>query len=392
MKSFVKRALSHGTAVLCLLSIATGAQAVVYRITDLGDLLGGSDKSRAFDINNHGQVVGYSSGGPEAHPDWTMRAFVWNSASGMQTLTNLSGTTSRAYAINDSGQITGEHWATGVPSSSRAFRWDSGTVQNLGTVAIGQSGKTSLGMAINASGQVVGEGQYDNFVRAVVWQGGTAAVLDKLPNEYYSRATDINDDGLVVGSSGPYAFTYRNGVMTRLSDLPGESYYSYAHAVNNAGAVVGQSANEDGASAVLWTGSGILSLGDLQDGTPNSSANDINVAGQVVGVGTAANANGGSVRRAFVWSAESGMLDLNTVIDAGDPLSGKFRLLEAQAINDLGQIVGYGTINGVEHAFMLTPVPEPHQYGMMIAGLGMVGWMVRRRRIEAPVPVRAPAI
>lgn len=31
-------------------------------------------------------------------------------------------------------------------------------------------------------------------------------------------------------------------------------------------------------------------------------------------------------------------------------------------------------------AVMLAPVPEPETYGMMLAGLGMVGWMVRRRK------------
>lgn len=31
-------------------------------------------------------------------------------------------------------------------------------------------------------------------------------------------------------------------------------------------------------------------------------------------------------------------------------------------------------------AVMLMPVPEPETYGMMLAGLGLVGWMARRRR------------
>ena len=33
-------------------------------------------------------------------------------------------------------------------------------------------------------------------------------------------------------------------------------------------------------------------------------------------------------------------------------------------------------------AVMLQPVPEPETYGMMLAGLGLVGWMARRRKVK----------
>jgi len=33
-------------------------------------------------------------------------------------------------------------------------------------------------------------------------------------------------------------------------------------------------------------------------------------------------------------------------------------------------------------AVMLAPVPEPETYGMMLAGLGLVGYLARRRRID----------
>ncbi len=49
------------------------------------------------------------------------------------------------------------------------------------------------------------------------------------------------------------------------------------------------------------------------------------------------------------------MVDLNTLIG---PASG-WILNSANAINDLGQITGTGTFDGVNRAFLLTPVPEP---------------------------------
>ena len=46
--------------------------------------------------------------------------------------------------------------------------------------------------------------------------------------------------------------------------------------------------------------------------------------------------------------------------------------LNATAINDAGQIVGQGLINGQEQAFLMTPiadqVPEPHSIAMWCVG------------------------
>lgn len=78
-----------------------------------------------------------------------------------------------------------------------------------------------------------------------------------------------------------------------------------------------------------------------------SRALDINDAGQVVGNAR----NAASQNRAFLW--ENGqMKDLNNLIPAG---SG-WALVSAEAINQRGQIVGFGVINGQTHAFLLTPL------------------------------------
>ena len=45
------------------------------------------------------------------------------------------------------------------------------------------------------------------------------------------------------------------------------------------------------------------------------------------------------------------MLDLNNLI----PANSGWLLQQATAINDQGQIVGYGTLNGQSEAFLLTP-------------------------------------
>jgi hypothetical protein len=67
-----------------------------------------------------------------------------------------------------------------------------------------------------------------------------------------------------------------------------------------------------------------------------------------------------------------------------NPTGSGWVLYEAHAINDAGEIVGSGTINGQEHAFLLTPVPEPSAFVLTsLGGLLLIGygWFVRRRAI-----------
>jgi len=65
------------------------------------------------------------------------------------------------------------------------------------------------------------------------------------------------------------------------------------------------------------------------------------------------------------------MTDLNTVLNgtgAGWTLQG------AQGGSDNGDyIVGYGLIGGVQHAFLLTSIPEPSACGMLVGGLCLLG-------------------
>jgi probable HAF family extracellular repeat protein len=88
-------------------------------------------------------------------------------------------------------------------------------------------------------------------------------------------------------------------------------------------------------------------LGTL--GGPLARALDVNNLGQVVGISNTAS---DSRTRAFLFS-DGKMIDLNSV-----PVVKKtgWFLDNAFAINNSGQIAGSGTIRGVTHAFLLTPV------------------------------------
>ena len=90
-----------------------------------------------------------------------------------------------------------------------------------------------------------------------------------------------------------------------------------------------------------------------------------------MGSATTPNTGGG-----FIWTSADGMLNLNTLIA---PQSG-WVLGGATGINDVGQIVGGGLLNGIDHAYLLTPVPEPST--LALAALGTVALLAAGRRFS----------
>ncbi len=179
---------------------------------------------------------------------------------------------------------------------------------------------------------------------------------------------------LLACASHANATTY---TFTDLGTLGGT--YSYAYAINNAGQVAGYSgtAGNSTTHATLWNGTTATDLGTL--GGSQSYANAINNAGQVVGMSYTA---GNSAAHATLWNGTTAT-DLNSFLDASAVNAG-WVLSEARGINDNGWITGsaYNTLTGATHGFLLSvaAVPEPETYAMLLAGLGMLGVVARRRR------------
>ena len=117
-------------------------------------------------------------------------------------------------------------------------------------------------------------------------------------------------------------------------------------AINNKGHVVGYARLPGGDQrAFLYAEGKLRNLGTFAGGT-QSFAYGINRQGQIVGSSDAKE----TPLHAFIYTNRS-MQDLNQLI----PADSGWVLTEARAINEAGQIVGYGIIKGERHAFLLTP-------------------------------------
>ncbi|TMD68096.1 MAG: hypothetical protein E6I84_02410 [Chloroflexi bacterium] len=99
--------------------------------------------------------------------------------------------------------------------------------------------------------------------------------------------------------------------------------------------------------AFLYSAGTMTDLGSVP-GADQSMASDINDVGQVVG----SSFNDTGFSSAYVWSAATGMRDLNTLL----PSNSGWVLQDAAGINNSGQVIGLGMIGGqVQHAYLLTP-------------------------------------
>lgn len=243
--------------------------------------------SRANGINGFNQVVGFS--GPALDTPRS-RAFFWSKSTGMIDLGTLGGAYAQAFAINDSGFITGNSQLRATDTQAiHAFLSPS----PLGAGAIGMrdlgtlGGPFSYGMAINAKNHVVGysaTNKVDSRVHAFWFDGTGMKDLGSLaPNsnklEDQSVALGVNSADRVVGyaflpginpntdpavqpgttSVRQVAFVWSEGTMTDLNKLIGTAAETYhlnsATAINDNGQIVATALSKETGTrrAVLLT-------------------------------------------------------------------------------------------------------------------------------------------
>jgi len=292
-------------------------------LDDMGTFYGG-ENSYAWAINANGIAVGYADyANLRIHPITNHAFFPGSARSVLKDLGSLvdPGEYSYAYGIDDNNRVYGTAFNPGR-FREEAVMWDAQGVlidlQNTLPHALQATWWLADAFAGNVAGQIVGAGQHNGVSHAFLYQHGVNPVRDlgTLPGDLYSEAVAINASGQVVGCS--YSFTPFDDGMP-----------------------------------VLWTPGrfGIMSTIYL-GGLPGYSSNcptAINNLGQVVGNSHDYTTG---VMTCFLWQ-KGVIVDVNTLLPPG---SG-WTLTQANGINDKGQIVGTGLINGngAEHAYLLTP-------------------------------------
>jgi probable HAF family extracellular repeat protein len=182
---------------------------------------------------------------------------------------------------------------------------------------------------------------------------------------YGGFATDINNLGQVVGyadlpSGYERAFIWDEAAgMRSLPAIGGGS--TRAIAINDQGQVLG---GASGVGAFIWdavNGVQMIPIG----------GRDINNSGHVVG-GTVA----GDLA---IWDQRNGV---QVLADLFPPNTG-WRLDIVFAMNDAGEIVGNGLLNGKLRGFVLTPVPEPSSSVFLVSAVLLFSVSSRLRSKKA---------
>ena len=335
--------------------------------TDLGVLPGGSN-SFPFGINTWGWVIGASedgvidpgTGNPEVF------AVLWRDSQ-VINLGTFGGNESTASDVNDLGQIVGFSANTvpdpfslfGYATQTRPFLWQHGVMRELDTLG-GPDGAAYL---INELGQIVGQFTLDSnpnpptgfpSTHSILWEPngkpvdlGTLGGTSGIPNWINNRGQVVGQANL-TGDATFNGYFWEKGVLTDLGNLGGD--LSVAWNVNDAGEVVGR-ADVPGSKthhAFLWKQGVMTDLGTA-DGDTCATAFFVNSQGQIVGDSGVC---GVVSRHAWLWENGGPIVDLNTLAIPGSGL----HLVDADYINDRGEIACHGYLpNGDTHAVLLIP-------------------------------------
>jgi uncharacterized membrane protein len=250
----------------------------------------------------------------------------------------------RVFGINDCGAIVGTVHTTVGELPSRSFIYDRGRFTVLPLEDPTDLGGAAIG--INNRGEVVG---YDRTAskHLVGWLWSDGAYTRLPVSGTHTAALAINSSGTIIGNrtpgvvrrllAGQFRCRFERGYVVSRGTT--QHLRGFVYAINDLGEAAGGSTSGGKAMATVFRhgiATVILPLPSFAVG--------INSSADVVGSYQPAEH---SRRHLFLWSADSGALDLTP---------DGYRSAEAAAINDRGDVLGYGeTHAGRSQYFLLTP-------------------------------------
>jgi probable HAF family extracellular repeat protein len=312
------------------------ASAQVFTITDLGPGV------IPAGINDRGQVAAMRGGAPGGS--------LWTERAGFTDLDPRPGfPLSFTRGINNRGDVVG-YSEEEESSTFHATLWphSAGTAIDLGPSVISNTSANGINDARQATGNL-------SCCQSFVWtrKSGMVDIGPPPAGILFYEASAISADGTVVGSMGDNTSgtSFFWTTATGITQIPIPS--SFATGINR-GFVIGSSSclkpslcDVNILRGFIWHRDlGAIDLGTLP-GSNIVFPSSINSRLQVVG-SCQNNSNGTSA--AFFWRPGHKMIDLNDLVHAPG-----WVLNFATGINDRAQIVGYGTLKGDLHGFLLTP-------------------------------------
>lgn len=342
---------------ICLASVQP-ASAVVYRVDELPPAPGYA-YSNASQINDAGDVVGSSS---PATGGFKSVGTLWRGVTPINLGKADKGNYSDATAINNFGKVGGE-------ADNGDFRPNVVAFQRGAAKFIDKGANNSHVAAVIDNGSFIG-----NYLKGFggTWLPTLWTEDPRKPGEYrhlflpmyqdptgassYNYISDANNSGAAVGQvsgvslGGDRPGFWNNDVAHTLSVLPllSNDWGGYAYAINDTGTIVGVSNQGISRSTpVVWEASSdhAITALPLLPGEVQGTAAKINNAGQIVGFH-------GDGSAPAVW-INGQIFDLQSSLDQS---GAGWQLLVVSDINNSGEIVGTGQLNGQTRAFVLTPV------------------------------------
>jgi hypothetical protein len=339
-----------------------------------------SDKSEAISINTSGQVAGNSDYSLTSSLYFGQAAWLYEGGTTTRVgLTDSEHTHSNsckyseAMSLNQTGNVVGfsYRYSGSTMTGRSAWVYDDGVTTRMGLTdaehtrsdGYQYSQSAASPKALNEAAQVIGYSQRysgtSDMGRSVwIYSQGATSLLGmtdsqhtKLSGYRFSEGFSINEQGQAIGISYRYDGNDDNGISGWFYDDDLKQLFSLDFSIAPNGR--------------CFT-------------IPEYLADDGTVLGQYVLYDASGNDLGAY---AFRWSIAGGLEELGPLVDGGLTANGWELLGEASSMNSQGDIVGRGfrtSCSGAEFAFLMTPVPEPATWILLLGGLGVFALLPRR--------------